>query len=76
MSDKPNCTLCGKPMPDGEEMFMYHGHSGPCPKPPLPKAKPLSDDEWAKAIIIHLTGRPEDPTPMLLKMVADIRDGK
>lgn len=32
-----NCTLCGKPMPEGETMFMYHGYSGSCPKPPLPK---------------------------------------
>lgn len=35
MSDKPTCGLCGEPMPAGEEMFMYHGHSGPCPKPPI-----------------------------------------
>lgn len=27
------CELCGFPMPEGEEMFKYHGHSGPCPKP-------------------------------------------
>jgi hypothetical protein len=33
----------------------------------------VTDLEGAKAIIIHLTGQPEDPTPMLLKMVADIR---
>lgn len=31
------CKLCGEPMPHGEEMFFYHGYSGPCPKPPLPK---------------------------------------
>jgi NTP pyrophosphatase (non-canonical NTP hydrolase) len=31
------CTLCGEPMPPGEEMFYYHGYSGPCPKPQLPK---------------------------------------
>jgi hypothetical protein len=24
-------------MPPGEEMFKYHGYSGDCPKPPLPK---------------------------------------
>jgi hypothetical protein len=34
-----NCKLCGEPMPEGEEMFNYHGYSGPCPKPPLPKMK-------------------------------------
>ncbi|HBJ74661.1 MAG TPA: hypothetical protein DDY86_03890 [Syntrophaceae bacterium] len=33
------CAICGEPMPDGEEMFKFHGYSGPCPKPPLPKAK-------------------------------------
>ncbi len=27
------CSLCGKPMPEGEEMFMFHGYSGPCPTP-------------------------------------------
>lgn len=30
-----NCLLCGEPMPANEEMFNYHGYSGPCPKPPL-----------------------------------------
>jgi len=29
------CSLCGEPMPAGEEMFKYHGFSGNCPKPPL-----------------------------------------
>ena len=36
---RPKCELCGESMPEGEEMFKYHGHSGPCPKPPLPKTK-------------------------------------
>lgn len=31
------CELCGEPMPPGEEMFKYHGFSGPCPKPPIQK---------------------------------------
>lgn len=33
----------------------------------------MTDEDWARAIVMHLTGRPEDPTPMLLKMIADIR---
>lgn len=37
MSEQAKCSLCGEPMPPGEEMFFYHGYSGPCPKPPLPK---------------------------------------
>lgn len=36
MSTKAICKLCGEPMPEGEEMFYYHGYSGTCPKPPLP----------------------------------------
>jgi hypothetical protein len=30
-----NCQVCGEPMPKDEEMFNYHGYSGPCPKPPI-----------------------------------------
>lgn len=37
MSEQPKCELCGFPMPEGEEMFVMHGYSGPCPGPPLPK---------------------------------------
>lgn len=33
----PDCEICGEPMPEGESMFKFHGFSGPCPKPPLPK---------------------------------------
>jgi hypothetical protein len=33
MSDIAKCSLCGEPMPAGEEMFKYHGYSGSCPKP-------------------------------------------
>lgn len=36
------CELCGEPMPEGEQMFMYHGYSGPCPKPMIGEAKPVS----------------------------------
>lgn len=27
------CELCGHPMPPGEEVFKFHGYSGPCPEP-------------------------------------------
>lgn len=37
MTEIPKCELCGEPMPQGEEMFKYHGYSGDCPEPPLPK---------------------------------------
>ena len=36
------CQLCGEPMPEGEQMFNYHGHSGPCPKH---TAKPTPNGE-------------------------------
>lgn len=45
-----NCELCGEPMPAGEEMFMYHGHSGNCPKPPLPRAVKPTYDELETAL--------------------------
>ena len=37
---KKLCEICGEPMPDGEEMFKFHGYSGKCPKPPLKKPTP------------------------------------
>ena len=30
-------------MPPGEEVFKFHGYSGPCPKPPLPKQETEQD---------------------------------
>jgi hypothetical protein len=42
-SDSPKCKLCGESMPPGEEMFYYHGYSGPCPKP-APSASAQSDN--------------------------------
>ena len=40
-------------MPEGEEMFKFHGYSGNCPKPPLPK--PIAKQRipglvWAVAV--------------------------
>jgi hypothetical protein len=37
------CTLCGEPMPVGEEMFQFHGYSGNCTKPPLPNLSKPSE---------------------------------
>ena len=42
------CELCGEPMPAGEEMFKYHGFSGPCPKPPKPQEETWHDLEYAR----------------------------
>jgi hypothetical protein len=40
ITPRNNCALCGEPMPEGEEMFNYHGYSGPCPKQPTQPPKP------------------------------------
>lgn len=42
-----NCELCGEPMPVGEEMFKFHGFSGPCPAPPLSKLHSKAVIEYA-----------------------------
>lgn len=44
----PRCDLCGLPMPEGEEMFRYHGHSGPCPKPPFPNKEGWYWAKWLR----------------------------
>lgn len=33
------CDLCGEPMPEHEQMFKFHGYSGPCPAPPKPRMR-------------------------------------
>lgn len=35
-----SCGLCGNPLPEGEEMFKYHGYSGPCPETVQPMREP------------------------------------
>lgn len=57
MSDEiAKCGLCGQPMPPDEQMFKYHGFSGPCPIPKAPKSNDTKTGEapvkpgyyWAK----------------------------
>lgn len=52
MSD---CELCGHPMPKGEEMFKYHGFSGPCPRPYKIIEQPLKKTfvtYWSKDFVV------------------------
>lgn len=43
------CELCGEPMPPGEQMFNYHGYSGPCPRPPMPRdSSPTLQEQTAR----------------------------
>lgn len=46
-----HCQLCGEPMPPGEEMFLYHGNSGPCP-------------EKKSAVVAYNPPIPIDPFPV------------
>lgn len=47
MSEQSKCQVCGEPMPEGEQMFTYHGYSGPCPKPS--RAEALAETERVEA---------------------------
>src|SRR4029077_20588754 len=40
------CELCGEPMTPGEEMFKYHGYSGPCAKPVVLNS---AEGDWVSA---------------------------
>lgn len=58
MMEKAICSLCGEPMPDGEQMFNFHGYSGPCPKEPLPKEKPVvAYSLWSNEMYISEPGQ-------------------
>lgn len=55
--DNPACELCGDPMPKGEEMFKYHGYSGPCTSEPLAKNNPSPNKEerdWRKMSVTEI----------------------
>ncbi len=41
--EKATCGVCGHPMPEDEQMFMYHGYSGPCPEPKLTKHEVVAE---------------------------------
>lgn len=47
------CELCGEPMPEGEEMFKYHGYSGNCPRPPMSRDYGI---EGVKKLFKEVTG--------------------
>lgn len=37
------CEVCGEPMPPNEQMFKFHGLSGPCPAPPMDRVTTRRD---------------------------------
>lgn len=76
---KAICTICGEPMPDGEQMFKFHGYSGDCPKPPLPKPPSVEADllaalKLARAYLDVSLGSPswkgENPYPVIDAAIA------
>ncbi len=80
MSEIARCQLCGEPMPPGEEVFNFHGYSGPCPKPPLPKVeRPTPEMVAAGFCREHLSkltmggGVPAGVVTALAKLIADER---
>ena len=48
-----NCEICGQPMPEGEEMFRYHGYSGKCPAPEQPEWRDRPFKERGRIIAEH-----------------------
>lgn len=57
LPDKAVCELCGEPMPAGEEMFQFHGYSGPCPKPPLraPRPEGMSKEDFRPWLVRQIS---------------------
>lgn len=81
--EEGRCELCGELMPIGEEMFRYHGYSGKCPSPMLPKSiharEKLAEEAiegYPKALrmlqkVLRLCDR---PYTAVYDLVGDIRD--
>ena len=56
MTDIAKCAVCGEPMPPGEQMFKFHGYSGPCPKPAQTPSTARGDLK-AAATALYMAGR-------------------
>lgn len=70
MAKQPTCSLCGDPMPSGEEMFTFHGYSGPCPKPPLPSTPATLPDDVLLGIWQSVQGPHAQLTGPLIRFAA------
>lgn len=78
-TNEAKCELCGEPMPEGEEMFKYHGYmAGGCPKPPLDKDK-IGREKFEEAVRPLMKYLSENHHPHTLVMVhstsAEILEG-
>jgi hypothetical protein len=47
------CKICGEQMPEGEEIFLYHGFSGKCPAPATKDWRDRSFKEQSQIIANH-----------------------
>ena len=68
MTEISKCSLCGEPMPEGEEMFKFHGYSGPCPKPLMSKV--------VVNVVVHYTLRKERDGEWFISVTVDGNDGR
>lgn len=83
MSDPVMCELCGEPMTAGEEMFKYHGYSGPCPKPPLAAPAPTAggDRPTSADDVLFMLGESAskatgEPTRQMAEEIWALMDGE
>lgn len=73
MDKKKNCDICGDPMPENEQMFKFHGFSGPCPRPPKNK---INKNEIKLALVMddYKVKNREDLWVRALNTQPNIRD--
>jgi hypothetical protein len=71
MSEQAKCEICGEPMPDGETMFKFHGYSGPCPKPPLPRRNRAQDEFH----VLKILGNGQISAEKARELIEQIRAG-
>jgi hypothetical protein len=88
MVEQAKCGLCGEPMPPGEEMFNYHGLSGPCPKapatPPPPEAgaipgpterdRNIDINGWYALVCDSYSGADQQVQSLIRRLAAAERD--
>jgi hypothetical protein len=66
------CELCGEPMPAGEQMFKFHGYSGPCPKDPLPRRNKDADEFH----VLRILGNGQISAERARELLKSIRAGE
>lgn len=68
------CEICGDPMPAGEEVFKFHGLSGPCPKPPLPVSIGVTPSRrTARALVYKLQAQLDEANARIAALLSTRR---